>query len=217
MKESYKEQPAIDFGHKPYAGSGDAPGVAWVRGDAGQPSSSGINIPVCRPCTDKGKATSPSPPRQGEGGHGGVVEPVHVSKFQAREPGDPINIRRGREATPQILTGRLVNVSDGNAKMNVDRKSDGSVVPAKSANKGGPKAPAEWMEERDPVERNTEQAGISRTQSRINDMTNRLAGYAQIAPSGRGAFNSRQEPYEVVPHVRICAGGRRQRRFLPQS
>jgi len=28
MKESYKEQPAIDFGHKPYAGSGDAPGVA---------------------------------------------------------------------------------------------------------------------------------------------------------------------------------------------
>jgi hypothetical protein len=28
MKESYKEQLAIDFGHKPYAGSGDAPGVA---------------------------------------------------------------------------------------------------------------------------------------------------------------------------------------------
>jgi len=28
MKLSYKEQLAIDFGHKPYAGSGDAPGVA---------------------------------------------------------------------------------------------------------------------------------------------------------------------------------------------
>ena len=42
MKESYKEQPAIDFGHKPYAGSGDAPGVAWGRGDAGQPLSSEI-------------------------------------------------------------------------------------------------------------------------------------------------------------------------------
>jgi hypothetical protein len=28
MKESYKEQPAIDFGHNSYAGSGDAPGVA---------------------------------------------------------------------------------------------------------------------------------------------------------------------------------------------
>ena len=184
MKESYKEQPAIDFGHKPYAGSGDAPGVAWGRGDAGQPLSSEIKIPVCRPCTDRGKATSLLPPRQGEGGHGGVGDPVHVSKFQAREPGDPINTRRGREATPQTLTGRLVNVSDGNAKMNIDRKSDGSVVPAKSANKGGPKAPAEWMEERDPVERNTEQAGISRTQSRINGMSNWLARYAQIDPSG---------------------------------
>jgi hypothetical protein len=28
MKESYEEQLAIDFGHNPYAGSGDAPGVA---------------------------------------------------------------------------------------------------------------------------------------------------------------------------------------------
>ena len=81
MKESYREQLAIDFGHKPYAGSGDAPGVAWVRGDAGQPLSSDIKIPVCRPCPDKGKATPPSPPRQGEGGHGGVIEPEHVSKM----------------------------------------------------------------------------------------------------------------------------------------
>ena len=30
-------------------------------------------------------------------------------------------------------------------------------------------------------------------------------------------LDSRQEPYEVILHVRICAGGRRQRRFLPQS
>ena len=27
MKESYEEQLAIDFGHNPYAGSGDAPGA----------------------------------------------------------------------------------------------------------------------------------------------------------------------------------------------
>ena len=40
MKESYKEQLAIDFGHEPYAGSGDALGVAWGSGDAGQPLSS---------------------------------------------------------------------------------------------------------------------------------------------------------------------------------
>jgi hypothetical protein len=32
MKESYRENLASSSGHKPYAGSGDAPGVAWVRG-----------------------------------------------------------------------------------------------------------------------------------------------------------------------------------------
>src|SRR5690349_9604857 len=30
------------------------------------------------------------------------------------------------------------------------------------------------------------------------------------------ALDSRQEPYEVILHVRICAGGRRQRRSLPR-
>lgn len=38
MKESYKEQLATDFGHEPYAGSGDAPGVAssFAKAMAGQ-------------------------------------------------------------------------------------------------------------------------------------------------------------------------------------
>jgi len=67
MKESYEEQLAIDFGHNPYAGSGDAPGVAWGRGDAGQPLSPEISNSVCRPCADRVKATSFLPPRQGEG------------------------------------------------------------------------------------------------------------------------------------------------------
>ena len=31
------------------------------------------------------------------------------------------------------------------------------------------------------------------------------------------ALDSRQEPYEVILHVRICAGGRRKRRSLPRS
>jgi hypothetical protein len=56
MKESYRESLASSSGHKPYAGSGDAPGAAWVRGDAGQPLSSEIQIPVCRTCNDEGKA-----------------------------------------------------------------------------------------------------------------------------------------------------------------
>jgi len=50
--------------------------------------------------------------------------------------------------------------------MNASRKSDGSIIPAKSANKGASEAPAEWMEERNPVERNAAQPAPPRTQSR---------------------------------------------------
>lgn len=166
MKESYRENLASSSGHKPYAGSGDAPGVAWVRGDAGQPLSSEIKVPVGRPCTDKGKATSSSPPRQGEDGHGGVVEPEHVSKFQAREPGDPVGIRDDKLPPRGFKTDRWFNVSDGNDQTNANRKSDGFVVSAKSANKDAPEASAEWMERRNPAERNVAQPDPPRTQSR---------------------------------------------------
>ena len=205
MKESYRENLASSSGHEPYAGSSNAPGVAWASGDAGQPLSSEIKVSVCRPCTDKGKATPSAPPRQGEDGHGGVAEPVHVSKFQAREPGDPINIQRGGEATllRQHSLDRPVNVPDGSTGMHVGRKSDGFVVSAKSANKGGPEAPAEWMEERNPAERNIGQADLFRTQSRIT--IEQMASFDMRDTSLRdaGAPDSRQEPYEVVPHVRI--------------
>ena len=83
MKESYRENLASYFGHEPYAGSSNVPGVAWASGDTGQPLSSEIEVSVCRPCPDKGKAKSFSPTRQGDDGHGGVIDPEHVSKFQA--------------------------------------------------------------------------------------------------------------------------------------
>jgi len=130
MKESYKEQLAIDFGHKPYAGSGDALGVAypptpkatggqvgaWRRRPAIELRHQNSRVPTvtAQPCPDKGKATSSLPPRQGEDGHGGVVEPVHVSKFQAREPGSPAGIRSEPPRWSGFKTDRWFNVSDGN-------------------------------------------------------------------------------------------------------
>ncbi len=58
MKESDREDLASSSGLEPYAGDGNIVGVASVRGDAGQPLSSEITHSVCRPCYDKGKATS---------------------------------------------------------------------------------------------------------------------------------------------------------------
>ena len=149
MKESYRENLASSSGHEPYAGSSNASGVAWGSGDAGQPLSSEIHVSVCRPCPDKGKATSPSPPRQGEGGHGGVIEPEHVSKFQAREPGEPNDICGETVLKRGFKTDRWFHVSDAKDQMDVVRQSDGSVVSTKSANNDASEASAEWMEKRD--------------------------------------------------------------------
>lgn len=65
----------------------------WASGDGGRPSSSEIKAPVCRSCTDKEKATDRAAKGEAPDGHGGVEAPEHVSKFQAREPGDPADIR----------------------------------------------------------------------------------------------------------------------------
>ena len=61
MKESYMEELAIHHDLEPYAVGGNAGGVASVRGNAGQLSSSEILTLACRSCSDKEKATSPPP------------------------------------------------------------------------------------------------------------------------------------------------------------
>ena len=50
MKESYRENLASYSGLEPYAGDGDAAGVASARGNAGQPLNSEISPLVCRSC-----------------------------------------------------------------------------------------------------------------------------------------------------------------------
>ena len=107
---------------------------------------------------------------------------------------------------------RSENVTDGNADMNAHRRSDESVVPATPANNGAAEAPAESAEERDSAKRNAEQAALHRTPSRPKRKTRGLHG----ARENDFALDSRQEPYEVILHVRICAGGRRKRRSLPR-
>ena len=91
-------------------------------------------------------------------------------------------------------------------------KSDGDIVPKKSANNGA-LVPAEWMEGRSSAKRKPEDEAAARTQSRIV-ASNEFSGCVRDM-KGNGfetGFRSarhylRQEPYAVVPHVRICAGG----------
>ena len=73
-------------------------------------------------------------------------------------------------------TDRWFNVSDGNDQTHAIRKSDGTVVSAKPANKGASEALAERAEKRAPVERNTNQPTMPRTQRRTHGGTKGLEG-----------------------------------------
>ena len=96
--------------------------------------------------------------------------------------------------------------------MNGHGKSDSSIVPRKSPNKAAGRA-AEGMEGRELAKGNQLEQNALRTQrrgiaysalERVRQAVERVASYL------------RQEPYEVVPHVRICAGGAGQPASLPR-
>jgi hypothetical protein len=57
MKESYRKGEADHPVPESCAGSREVTGEALTGESAGQPLSSEINTSVCRPCSDKGKAT----------------------------------------------------------------------------------------------------------------------------------------------------------------
>ena len=128
-------------------------------------------------------------------------------------------MRENREAlqTPTLdcSVGRSKKAKSRNVDMHVCRESDGLIVPTKRANKVGAYAlAAESAEERRPTKGNALQAYLRRTQSR-GCKSQGLWRVRQGREAGRH-MNPRQEPYEVIPHVRIRAGGRSQGRSLPQ-
>jgi hypothetical protein len=58
MKEPYGKGVATRPGPESCAGHGNMAGEALIGARAGQPLSSEIIFSACRPCSDKGKATS---------------------------------------------------------------------------------------------------------------------------------------------------------------
>ena len=96
MKESYSEDLASHTGLELYAGDGNVMGVATTEVHAGELLSSEITLFVRRPCLCSEKTTRSVAYWRGTEWHGGVAEPQHAWKLQAREPGDPIGFRWAR-------------------------------------------------------------------------------------------------------------------------
>ena len=115
--------------------------------------------------------------------------------------------------------------------MNERGKSDGPIVPQTPANNGGgnrldgshPAASsAEQVEGRGPAKGNSLRGSEDRTQNRESlqaalERIRQAASRDKVSLPTPGRHDPRQEPGAVVPHAGICAGGRRQRRSLPQS
>ena len=153
MKESYREDLANHLGLEPYAADGDIRGVASARGNVGQLLSSEILTFVCRSYPVREKATSPLPLCGEAVANAAESQTLGMRQtFQAREPGDPIGFRTATVAC-HGRAERSENVTDGNAEMNADRKSDEFIVPATSANNDAAEASAESIEERGSTKR----------------------------------------------------------------
>src|SRR5919106_133602 len=129
------------------------------------------------------------------------------------------SMRENREAlqTPTLDgVGRSKKARSRNVDRHVCGESDGPIVPTKRANKVDAQdaLAAESAEGRRSAKGNAPQARSRRTQSRGCESQG-LWRVRQARAAGRH-MNPRQEPYEVIPHVRIRAGGRSQGRSLPR-
>jgi len=102
----------------------------------------------------------------------------------------PGNFKRENRETPAASQlkfdwDRSVNATGGKTDRHASGESDGSVVPAKSANNGAAEASAESMEERDPAERNVQQTDTDRTPSRTKPVSLGLLGVREAARKDR--------------------------------
>jgi RNA-directed DNA polymerase len=112
--------------------------------------------------------------------------------------------RENREVPPASQLAfdweRSANVTDGTADAHASGKSDGSVVPANSANNGAAEASAESGEERDPAERNAEQPDCRRTPSRIKRESRGLHGVPLVEFEKGAAREDRTLVFTALLH-----------------
>ena len=104
---------------------------------------------------------------------------------------------------------RPANVADGNTGMHAEGKSDESIVPTTTANKGAADAPAEPDEGRDSAERNANQAALRRTPGRDKRESRGLHGVREAARK-----DSTLKFTALVHHVNedcLTGGGKRVR------
>ena len=172
MKEPHSESLANYADLESCAGAGDSAGEALTGALAGRLLSREIPLFGCRPCGQKGKATSTVALSQAASEPGAVGDPVHVRKLLAREPGD-FGERLLRSGRP---------VGEGASRTPhayVAEESEREVVPMNDSNKGG-QPPAESREGSNRAKENVQRPRTGRAQQRAA-VSQGLEGVRQAA------------------------------------
>ncbi len=143
MQEPYEEGPANRLGLGSDAGDGNIAGVARTEAHAGQPLSSEIIHPACRPCNVMGKATHSTTI------HGEPANDAAESQTLRMHE----NSSRGNRESPSVSWAdggqdRSEKAQCRTADMHAPGQSDGLVVPEKRANNIGVPPVAESVEGR---------------------------------------------------------------------
>src|SRR5438094_741541 len=125
MQQPYKKGVASHLGPESYADRRKAAGEALTGGHAGQPLNSEITTSACRPCPDKGKATSQTTPSKPS------ADAAESETLSMRGS----SMRENREA-PEISASvggaeRSEKAASLTSDMYISGESDDSIVPAK--------------------------------------------------------------------------------------
>ena len=139
-----------------------------------------------------------------------------VTPTESKTTGTVGHVSHGSRETPatsvsSMEADRSEKARGHKSDRHVAGESDSPIVPQKPANNDSGPLSAESVEGRGLTKENVEQWLLDRTQRRASRSADCWACEPRHVSDVRGGrHHPREEPYAVVPHVRICAGGGQQ-------
>jgi RNA-directed DNA polymerase len=174
MQEPYKKGVASRLGPESCANGRKVMGEALTGEHAGQPLSSEITTSACRPCPDRGKATSGVALREQ------LTNAAESESLCMRESSERENRETPGTATPVGGVARSEKATSLKSGAHVPGESDDLIVPTKRANKVGQPATAESVEGRGSTKGNVLAVGHA-PDSAPDQRVDRLEGVRQVA------------------------------------
>jgi hypothetical protein len=208
MQEPYRKGLANRPGPQSCAGGREVAGEALTGAHAGQPLNSEITTPARRPSPDRGKATPGGPPCEDRAG-AAESETLSMRGSLMREnretSGMPVPCGHGPDGEGRKPHARHVRPRGVGRSRSTDEAGEQSRHAGGGGVRGG-----KGIDQ-------GEVLSVGHAPDTAPEFAGRSGGQGYGPPlQALAAFDPREEPYEVIPPVRICAGGAGQPASLPR-